>query len=45
MFPKILKRNCSNFVKATLPSLEYDYGDLEPVLSAKLMKIHHSKHH
>ena len=45
MFTKLLKRNCSNFVKATLPALDYDYGDLEPILSAKLMKIHHGKHH
>lgn len=31
--------------KHTLPDLSYDYGELEPVLSAEIMKIHHQKHH
>lgn len=28
-----------------LPDLSYDYGALEPVISGKIMEIHHSKHH
>jgi len=31
--------------KATLPDLPYDYNALEPVISAEIMRIHHSKHH
>jgi len=29
----------------TLPDLPYDYGALEPNISAETMEIHHSKHH
>lgn len=29
----------------TLPDLAYDYGALEPVISAEIMQLHHSKHH
>jgi Fe-Mn family superoxide dismutase len=29
----------------TLPALDYDYGALEPHISAKIMELHHSKHH
>ena len=29
----------------TLPALDYDYGALEPHISAEIMEIHHSKHH
>lgn len=29
----------------TLPDLTYDYGELEPYISAEIMNIHHSKHH
>nr|UVJ68609.1 Mnsod [Lilium brownii] len=29
----------------TLPDLPYDYGALEPAISADIMKIHHQKHH
>lgn len=29
----------------TLPELKYEYTDLEPVIDAKTMEIHHSKHH
>ena len=32
----------SNF---TLPSLEYDYGALEPYIDVQTMEIHHTKHH
>lgn len=28
-----------------LPDLPYDFGALEPVISAKIMEIHHQKHH
>lgn len=31
--------------KHTLPDLPYDYGALEPVISAEIMQLHHSKHH
>jgi Fe-Mn family superoxide dismutase len=29
----------------TLPNLPYDYSALEPHISAKIMELHHSKHH
>ncbi|KAH6762866.1 manganese superoxide dismutase 1 [Perilla frutescens var. hirtella] len=29
----------------TLPDLPYDYGDLEPAISAEIMQLHHQKHH
>lgn len=29
----------------TLPDLPYDYGALEPHVSAKIMELHHDKHH
>ena len=29
----------------TLPDLDYDYGALEPHISAEIMELHHSKHH
>jgi len=28
-----------------LPDLRYDYGALEPHISARIMELHHSKHH
>lgn len=28
-----------------LPDLPYDYSALEPVISAEIMQLHHSKHH
>lgn len=28
-----------------LPELTYDYGALEPYISAEIMELHHSKHH
>lgn len=31
--------------KHTLPDLPYDYGALEPTISAEIMTLHHSKHH
>jgi Fe-Mn family superoxide dismutase len=29
----------------TLPELTYDYAALEPSISARIMELHHSKHH
>jgi Fe-Mn family superoxide dismutase len=31
--------------KYTLPALDYDYGALEPSLSARILELHHDKHH
>ncbi|KAG7189051.1 hypothetical protein KM043_008636 [Ampulex compressa] len=31
--------------KHTLPNLPYDYRALEPIISAEIMQLHHSKHH
>ncbi|VDP28261.1 unnamed protein product [Soboliphyme baturini] len=31
--------------KHTLPDLPYDYGALEPVISAEILQVHHQKHH
>jgi superoxide dismutase, Fe-Mn family len=31
--------------KHTLPALPYSYESLEPVISKKIMKLHHEKHH
>lgn len=31
--------------KCTLPDLPYDYNALEPVITAEIMQLHHSKHH
>ncbi|KAI1716768.1 iron/manganese superoxide dismutase, alpha-hairpin domain-containing protein [Ditylenchus destructor] len=31
--------------KRVLPDLPYDYGALEPVISAEIMRRHHQKHH
>ncbi|MBM6620830.1 superoxide dismutase [Micrococcaceae bacterium RIT802] len=32
-------------VKYELPELPYDYAALEPNISARIMELHHSKHH
>ncbi|KAG6384543.1 hypothetical protein SASPL_155639 [Salvia splendens] len=29
----------------SLPDLPYDYGELEPAISAEIMQLHHQKHH
>jgi len=34
-----------NRYKHSLPDLPYDYNALEPVISAEIMQLHHSKHH
>ncbi|MEV7647153.1 superoxide dismutase, partial [Arthrobacter sp. NPDC089319] len=31
--------------KYELPELDYDYAALEPHISARIMELHHSKHH
>lgn len=31
--------------KYTLPDLPYDFGALQPHISAEIMQLHHSKHH
>jgi len=31
--------------KQQLPDLPYDYSELEPVISAEIMELHHKKHH
>ena len=31
--------------KHVLPDLAYDYGALEPHISAEIMELHHSRHH
>jgi len=31
--------------KYTLPELPYDYDSLEPLYSAEMLELHHSKHH
>ena len=31
--------------KYTLPELQFDYGALEPHVSARIMELHHGKHH
>ena len=28
-----------------LPQLSYGYGELEPVISGKVLELHHGKHH
>lgn len=33
------------FAKVTLPELKFSYAALEPVLSSKLLELHHKKHH
>uniref|UniRef100_UPI00358EB35F superoxide dismutase [Mn], mitochondrial n=1 Tax=Myxine glutinosa TaxID=7769 RepID=UPI00358EB35F len=40
-----LARLCAVRTKHTLPDLPYDYGALEPHISAEIMQLHHSKHH
>jgi Fe-Mn family superoxide dismutase len=39
------RANAAEPVFAALPQLRYAYGDLEPVIDARTMEIHHSKHH
>lgn len=39
------KQFSSSVSKFQLPDLPYDYGELEPFISAEIMKLHHQKHH
>ena len=34
---------CCKSQSFSLPDLPYDYGELEPVLPARIMELHHSK--
>ncbi|XAR54489.1 Superoxide dismutase [Bertholletia excelsa] len=40
---------CSQSIRGlrtfSLPDLPYDYGALEPAISADIMQLHHQKHH
>lgn len=38
-------RHMSSSQTFKLPDLPYDFGELEPVISAEIMQIHHQKHH
>lgn len=40
-----LSRSGPDVLKFALPPLPYGVGDLEPVLSAETLEIHHGKHH
>src|SRR3954470_18064944 len=35
----------SRMAQYTLPDLPYDYAALEPHISARIMQLHHDKHH
>jgi len=37
--------SCTARSKHTLPDLKYDFGALEPHISADIMQLHHQKHH
>jgi Fe-Mn family superoxide dismutase len=41
--PKRYFSNLKNEIQ--LPKLDYDYGDLEPVISKENLELHHKKHH
>ena len=38
-------RSLTTATPAVLPDLDYDYSELEPVISGEIMSLHHSKHH
>jgi superoxide dismutase, Fe-Mn family len=42
---RIKNRYGGTVTKYTLPELSYDYAALEPNISARIMELHHSKHH
>jgi len=42
---RLLATVTSSRAKHTLPDLGYDFGALEPYISADIMKIHYEKHH
>lgn len=39
------KFSTKGFSPVKLPDLKWGYGDLQPVLSARLLEFHHGKHH
>ncbi len=41
----IFRRFSSEASKVALPELKFGYADLEPVISSKLLELHHKKHH
>lgn len=41
----LIRRFASENSKVALPELKYGYSELEPVLSGKLLELHHKKHH
>lgn len=43
--PQYLGAYSNHRCKHSLPDLPYDYNALEPVISAEIMQLHHSKHH
>ncbi|XP_053643149.1 superoxide dismutase [Mn], mitochondrial [Cherax quadricarinatus] len=43
--PRLVGARIRGCQKHTLPDLPYDYSALEPVISAEIMQLHHSKHH
>lgn len=45
MISRNLARKFGNFKPIALPNLAYDYGDLSPAFTAKIMSVHHGKHH
>ena len=43
---QVIRRFSAEGVKKyTLPDLNFGYSELEPVISSKLLEIHHKKHH
>nr|CCA27378.1 superoxide dismutase putative [Albugo laibachii Nc14] len=42
---RVLRNNTRGFSTVKLPDLPYDYSALEPVISGKIMELHHAKHH
>src|SRR4051795_11731783 len=43
--PRTTARPRRRLMTYTLPDLPYDYAGLEPSYSAKVLELHHSKHH
>lgn len=41
----VVRRFSSESTKVALPELKFGYSDLQPVLSGKLLELHHKKHH
>lgn len=42
---RIFVKFATETTKVSLPELKYEYSELEPVLSSKLLELHHKKHH